>query len=649
MRMLRRLAASDILVLTGIVALAFGLRAWQIDVIPPGLHYDEAFHALEARRMVATGAVPLWLEGNFGVPPLFAFLVSIGFRLLGESPLAERSVSVVVGTLTVLTTYGMTREVLGSRRLALLAALLMAVSFQSVVFSREGLEPHLAPLFLTISIWLLWRGWRTGSWVAFAAAGVELGLGAYTYQAFWLAPLIVGPLALWLLAADPATRSLRWKQTALAAVLALAIVAPLAPHVAAQAAPGNRLAQIAGSGGQAGQSGVADNLGAVAAMFLVRGDVDPRNNLPGRPMLDPFQAVGFAAGLVVCLKGWRRPETGLWVVWLAAMSLPVALSEYAPHFRRAIGLLPALAVVTSLGFRGIWRAFAGSRLPTWLQTQAPAMVLSAGLLASTVACVRDYFVLLGPTNEFYYAFDTGLADMARYANSLPASDRAYYLPADNRHLTLQFLATRPAPPSFESRRVWVLPPTDGRATVYIAVTMEDPAALPYLRQAFPAGSVVYEGKDREGGVYFTAYRVPAGTAASVRPATVVTATLGAGMQISGYGVDTATPGRLVVTLTWRCLQTLDRDYTAFVQLVGPQGLVAGQDAQPGGGSYPTTRWQQGETVVDRFVLDVSAVKPGNYRLVTGMYLLSTMQRLSARDGAGASVPDDAVVLGSISF
>ena len=32
--------------------------------------------------MIRTGIVPAFLEGNFGVPPLFAFLVSLSFRLL---------------------------------------------------------------------------------------------------------------------------------------------------------------------------------------------------------------------------------------------------------------------------------------------------------------------------------------------------------------------------------------------------------------------------------------------------------------------------------------------------------------------------------------------------------------------------------------
>ena len=146
----------------------------------------------------------------------------------------------------------------------------------------------------------------------------------------------------------------------------------------------------------------------------------------------------------------------MWLIWLAVMSLPVVLSEFAPHFRRAIGLLPAVTVLAALGLDAIWSAFAASRLPAVIGRQAAPAILAIGLAASAFAAGRDYFVLLGPTNEYYYAFDTGLADMARYANTLPAADRVYYLPADNRHTTLQFLAARPVPRSFESRQVWVL-------------------------------------------------------------------------------------------------------------------------------------------------------------------------------------------------
>jgi hypothetical protein len=71
-----------------------------------------------------------------------------------------------------------------------------------------------------------------------------------------------------------------------------------------------------------------------------------------------------------------------------------------------------------------------------------------------------------------------------------------------------------------------------------------------------------------------------------------------------------------------------RDYTVFVQLIGPTGLVAQDDSQPDRGAYPTSFWQPGDLVRHAFHLAIpSTVPAGDYRLITGWYDLQTGQRL----------------------
>ena len=92
---------------------------------------------------------------------------------------------------------------------------------------------------------------------------------------------------------------------------------------------------------------------------------------------------------------------------------------------------------------------------------------------------------------------------------------------------------------------------------------------------------------------------------------------------------------------------MDRDYTAFVHLVGPGGLAAQRDTQPGAGSYPTTRWEPGETIVDRFVLDVSQVGRGRVR-VGDRHVPAGDSGASARPGRRRPpVPGDAARLATI--
>lgn len=185
---------------------------------------------------------------------------------------------------------------------------------------------------------------------------------------------------------------------------------------------------------------LAQNVAATLPMFVWQGDADPRNNLPGRPMLDPFQSLGFLAGVGLCLWRWRKPPYAFWPLWVLVLVLPMTLSEYVPHFRRAIGVLPGVTVLAAVGLVAI--ATAGLRIAGQRRCLRISLMslLGLALLASTATTNGDYSVRLGPGNDSYYAFDTGIAEMARYVNTLPPVDRVYYLPADNRHYTFQFLA-----------------------------------------------------------------------------------------------------------------------------------------------------------------------------------------------------------------
>jgi 4-amino-4-deoxy-L-arabinose transferase-like glycosyltransferase len=105
-------------------------------------------------------------------------------------------------------------------------------------------------------------------------------------------------------------------------------------------------------------------------------------------------------------------------------------------------------------------------------------------------------------------------------------------------------------------------------------------------------------------------------------------------------------GDICIRLHWRSVETVERDYTAFLQLLDAQNRrVAGYDAQPLDGLYPTSRWQPGEVIISDFALSVPASLPSTtYRLVTGFYDLASGQRLPVTAVDGAERVDDALVL-----
>ena len=94
-----------------IIVIAAGLRLWRIDAIPPGFHFDESFEGLEAWRILTDPAYrPIFLTGNFGVPPLNAYANTFTFGIFGAlggeaGPTAMRTTAAVFGILGVFAVY----------------------------------------------------------------------------------------------------------------------------------------------------------------------------------------------------------------------------------------------------------------------------------------------------------------------------------------------------------------------------------------------------------------------------------------------------------------------------------------------------------------------------------------------------------------
>ncbi|MEA3337045.1 MAG: 6-pyruvoyl-tetrahydropterin synthase-related protein [Chloroflexota bacterium] len=102
-----------------------------------------------------------------------------------------------------------------------------------------------------------------------------------------------------------------------------------------------------------------------------------------------------------------------------------------------------------------------------------------------------------------------------------------------------------------------------------------------------------------------------------------------------------------VTLYWLALRETTVDYTAFVHLLGQHGeVIAQDDGSPVGGFTPTTRWRQGEIIVDRHVIPLPAdLPPGTYGLRAGMYQPETLRNLTT----DPATSDNRVDLGSIEW
>ncbi len=117
-----------------------------------------------------------------------------------------------------------------------------------------------------------------------------------------------------------------------------------------------------------------------------------------------------------------------------------------------------------------------------------------------------------------------------------------------------------------------------------------------------------------------------------------------GNQVGLIGYDTNlktadSSNALEITLYWKRIAPISADYTVFVHVLDANDkIIAQKDSQPAGGSNPTSLWDDGEVVLDRYAFN--ELPRGAFRVRVGMYRTGTGERLPL----GGLV--DSVILGS---
>ncbi|MDP3451092.1 MAG: glycosyltransferase family 39 protein, partial [Anaerolineaceae bacterium] len=130
--------------------------------------YDEAFSILiseQGPQAILAGTLTMDEPSVTADihPPTYYFLLDGWMRLFGNSILAARLLSLLLGLGILVNIYLLTRELLGEQS-ALLASLLLAVSPFQVQFATEIRMYALLTFFLTLATYAFIKGMRTRSW-----------------------------------------------------------------------------------------------------------------------------------------------------------------------------------------------------------------------------------------------------------------------------------------------------------------------------------------------------------------------------------------------------------------------------------------------------------------------------------------------------
>ncbi len=187
-----------------IVILALTLRVYKLGDVPPSLDWDEASLAYNARTLLETGrdeygnSWPITIRSfNDYKPSLYTYSLIPTFILLGESNFAVRFPSALAGTLAVLLTYFLVKQLFSFKKIqsseliALLSALLLTISPWHLQFSRVAFEANLALLFFIAGILALLKSRSNSWWLPISALTFGLSLTAYHSTKILIPPLII--------------------------------------------------------------------------------------------------------------------------------------------------------------------------------------------------------------------------------------------------------------------------------------------------------------------------------------------------------------------------------------------------------------------------------------------------------------------------
>ncbi len=628
-----------LLFLLAITALGAFLRLYSIGDLPPGDGYDAAQYGLDALEIL-DGARPVFLAANFGREVLFSYLVALVFLFSGPGTLGIHLSSALIGIATIPAVYLAARQLLVEESelinvwAPLLAALVTAVSYWHLNYSRAGLRVIWVPLFASLLTAALWYGIRRGSRPALAGAGILMGLSQYTYQAARLLPLLA--LAGFVLAFIE-RRSFNRRDLAHMAItfgLSLLVFAPLGIFALEQPEIFNdRLRQTAlfSQEGDLAQQAAAigDQVSMTLRMFFIEGDNEPLFTIPGRPSLNPFLALAFLAGLAVSLWRWKRSDSQYLLVWLLLLVAPAMIADQAATGKRALGALPAVAILIAIGLTEPY-AILRQQKSRW-QSKLFASLVALGLVWTAVTTINDYFVRWGQDPALAAHYQRDHTEIGLAVGRLSRQETILISPFPASHPAIRLHSDRhPGLRSYDGHRCLVIPDPDDGGITYLIVPGETESSLEQLAQIFPGGATS-AGPSRPDSdeVYFTAYQVPAGSEAQLADGDELLLNWNNEIGLLNYDLspERVEPGDdLELTLTYKALADLDTNYTAYVHLLGGPNLessnqIWGQsDGEPCGGAVRTGTWRAGDILRDTIHLRLNAdAPPGTYQVTTGFY------------------------------
>lgn len=594
-----------------------------------GLSNDEGAHLMWAK--LAVNGAPLYAETRAVQSPLFLESVGWVFRLAGESIQAGRWLTIGGFLLLALSLSYL------ARRHGWLAAVmaLMWLSMSPLVFSTSRLVMAEIPAtaLAVTSLAFLFPYLDTGRRPWLIASGLTFGLSLIMKA---LHPLLIVPVGLLLMKRhsfkEATSAGLLWLGIAALPLISLVLIYP-------PAALYEQLILFRGLLRQAIPGSLSETLSQFSSFVMthwglwllaVAGVMVGGKRERPHPCGHADKDVVGAPGEQPCPKNEIEPFsmpflTGLWLAWL--LSSLVMLAWHTPLFpHHFIILLPPLILLASQTIQQLaYRIISTPTRPT-AYLLLPIVIIAALNLPAMVQA-----------NQQTAAIVTGGREAQAIDLLQAVSQPTDFVMGDSQLLI--FMADRQTPPPLGDVALVAIKANLQTAermirlseTYHPSATVQWSLRLPWLPDYLAWVEANYLARrvwDNDHIIYFVPRLPPDFDLPN--PQTIH---LGPSLIFRGHQVD-QTPETLHLNLYWQTTTPLSENYTVFSQLLDAHGrLVAGWDSQPLAGHFPTSDWPSNEIITDVVRLPLPAnLPPGEYRLISGMYLLKTGERLMTASG-----------------
>ncbi|MGZ5336555.1 MAG: glycosyltransferase family 39 protein [Solirubrobacterales bacterium] len=340
--------------LIGITLFAAALRFSTLDL--QSYAYDEVF---TADRVLHPGIVDTLrtVRETESTPPLYYVLAWLWSKPFGTGEVGLRSLSALLGTALVPVVYA-AGAALSTRRIGLVAALLVAVSPAFVWYSQQARSYILLALLIAAGLVFFARALEGGGGRPLACWSAASGLALASH---YFAAFIVVPEALWLLLVLGRGRA-AWLATAAVGAVGLALL-PLAADQ-----------QSAGHADYIADLALGKRLEQVPKLFFI----GPQGGYGALPAIVLAALAGAAALVLRRAEPDERRAGAIWgALTAAAIVLPLLASAAGMDFVFARNLLPAFVPATLVLAAAAGSAVAGRA----------GLAAAAALAAFSLACV----------------------------------------------------------------------------------------------------------------------------------------------------------------------------------------------------------------------------------------------------------------------